>query len=281
MKRSTSALVGLAVLEPLIIGGTIWLLVELKGARTDDPQAAVDALMIVGMIGGGFAGLVGVILMLAFLHHRRAEKRWGDEGLPLPAPLPEVATCILRLTRSLKRAGLRGGPVTGEWSGAALALTGAQEGHLRIDSAMVQRIRCGYIEGKYGRFYETRVWLMGERKPIKLEPQKPDEIPYGTVMRLFARKVAVQRGVTAVERGTTAMWAHITLFLLLIPVIAYTVLALTISERRDWLGWTAGTIFFWLFGLVAFLLYRRQRPCAVGDVEELEVFLPPPIRIAG
>lgn len=279
MKRSTSALVGLAVLEPIVIGGTLWLMLELKSARTDDPQAAADALATMGAIGGGVAGLIGVILVLAFLHHRRAEKRWGDTGLPPAAPLPDSATCILRLTRSLKRAGLRGGPVTGEWSGGGLTLTGAREGGTRIDSAMVHRIRCGYIEGKYGRFYETRVWLLGEGKPIKLEPQKPEVTPYGTVMRLLARMVAAQRGIAAVERGTTSLWAGITLFLLLIPVVAYTTLALTIGEAREWKGWAAGTTFFWLFGAVAFLFYQRQRPRALEDISELEPFLPEPVRL--
>jgi hypothetical protein len=70
MKKSTRALVGLIMLDAVIALGVLWLVMQVKdGASTTVPPA--EAIATVTSIGGGAIGLVTVILLLAFVHHRR------------------------------------------------------------------------------------------------------------------------------------------------------------------------------------------------------------------
>lgn len=57
-----------------------------------------------------------------------------------------------RNTRQLRRAGLSGALLRIALSSDALVLSGAEGGTLRIEAALTERTRFGYIEGKYGRF---------------------------------------------------------------------------------------------------------------------------------
>jgi hypothetical protein len=70
MKKSTRALVGLVILELFLIGGTTWMAIQtLSGEwRTSKPD---EAISLITTTGGLAMALVGVILLLAFFHHRR------------------------------------------------------------------------------------------------------------------------------------------------------------------------------------------------------------------
>jgi len=70
MKKSTRALVGLVVLELFLLGGTTWMLMQTRSGawHTSSPD---EALSLIASTGGVAMGLVGVILLLAFFHHRR------------------------------------------------------------------------------------------------------------------------------------------------------------------------------------------------------------------
>lgn len=180
-----------------------------------------------------------------------------------------------RNTRQLRRAGLTGAPVRVALSGDALVLTGAEGGTLRIEAAHTERTRFGYIEGKYGRFYVTRIWPRGADKPLIVEPEKPDEQAYGRVMQAFAGRVAVVRGLAPIERGTSVTGALVTLALLLLPVLAFTAIAVALAEGDDWLGWTAGGAVLWGLGALFILNYlMRQRPRPIAALGELSKYLP-------
>ena len=160
-------------------------------------------------------------------------------------------------------------------SGDALVLTGAEGGTLRIEAAHTERTRFGYVEGKYGRFYVTRIWPHGAGKPLIVEPEKSDERAYGTVMQAFAGRVAAVRGVAHIERGTSRAGALATLALLMLPVLAFTAIAVVLMERADWLGWTAGGAALWGLGALFILNYlMRQRPRPIAALSELPKYLP-------
>jgi hypothetical protein len=180
-----------------------------------------------------------------------------------------------RNTRQLRRAGLSGTPLRVALSGDALVLTGAEGGTLRIEAALTERTRFGYIEGKYGRFYVTRIWPRGAGKPLIVEPEKLDEQAYGTVMQAFAGRVAAVRGLAHIERGTSRAGALVTLALLMLPVVAFTAIAVVLMERDDWLGWTAGGAALWGLGALFVLNYlKRQRPLPIAALSELSRYLP-------
>lgn len=70
MKKSTRALVGLAVLDALILAGTAWFVMNIKrGAALTVPPA--EAITTVTTIGGGAVGIITAILLMAFFVHRK------------------------------------------------------------------------------------------------------------------------------------------------------------------------------------------------------------------
>ena len=70
MKKSTRALVGLVILELLLLGGTMWMLAQTRSGtwHTSSPDKAESLIASTGAVA---MGLIGVILLLAFFHHRR------------------------------------------------------------------------------------------------------------------------------------------------------------------------------------------------------------------
>ena len=70
MKKSTRALVGLAVIELLLLGGAAWMVMQTKtGAwHAPDPAAAISAIT---STAGAVMGLVAAILLIAFFVHRK------------------------------------------------------------------------------------------------------------------------------------------------------------------------------------------------------------------
>lgn len=70
MKKSTRALVGLVFLELFLLGGTAWMVMQTKSGvwHASDPA---EAISLITSTGGAAMGLIGVVLLLAFFHHRR------------------------------------------------------------------------------------------------------------------------------------------------------------------------------------------------------------------
>lgn len=68
MKKSTRALVGLVVIDLLLLLGVYWLVLTAQDGASSNPQEAIST---VTSTGGAAIGIVTVILMLAFVHHKR------------------------------------------------------------------------------------------------------------------------------------------------------------------------------------------------------------------
>lgn len=70
MKKSTRALIGLVVLELVILTGAWWLVSQVQSGamQTTDPGAAITQIT---QTAGGAMGIIAVVLLLAFVHHRR------------------------------------------------------------------------------------------------------------------------------------------------------------------------------------------------------------------
>jgi len=94
-------------------------------------------------------------------------------------------------------------------------------------------------------------------------------------MQAFAGRFAAVRGVDHIERGTSRAGALATLALLMLPVLAFAAIAVTLMERADWLGWTAGGAALWGLGALFILNYlMRQRPRPIAALSELSRYLP-------
>lgn len=71
MKKSTRALLGLVLLDLVILAGAWWMVAQTKSGawNSNDPAASI------GMIttgAGALVGFISVVLLLAFVMHRRA-----------------------------------------------------------------------------------------------------------------------------------------------------------------------------------------------------------------
>lgn len=72
MKKSTRALYGMIVLDLVLLAGIAWLVMQVKGDGSNTTVPPAEAISTITSIGGGAIGIVSVILLLAFFHHRRA-----------------------------------------------------------------------------------------------------------------------------------------------------------------------------------------------------------------
>ena len=70
MKKSTRALVGLAVLDAILSAGALWMVAQVKNGswNAPDPGKAISQIM---STAGGAIGIVTAVLLVAFVVHRR------------------------------------------------------------------------------------------------------------------------------------------------------------------------------------------------------------------
>jgi len=70
MKKSARALVGLVVLDAILAAGALWMVAQVKSGswNAPDPGAAISQIM---STAGGAMGIVTVVLLFAFVVHRR------------------------------------------------------------------------------------------------------------------------------------------------------------------------------------------------------------------
>jgi len=71
MKKSTRALLGLVLLDLIVLGGAWYMVAQTRSRawNSNDPAASI------GMIttgAGALVGFISVVLLLAFIMHRRA-----------------------------------------------------------------------------------------------------------------------------------------------------------------------------------------------------------------
>ena len=70
MKKSTRALVGLAFLDGLLALGAAWMVWQTKSGAWHAPDEAA-AITTITSTAGGAIGIITVILLMAFVTHRR------------------------------------------------------------------------------------------------------------------------------------------------------------------------------------------------------------------
>ena len=70
MKKSMRALIGLAVIELLLLGGTAWMVSQVRSGawQAADTPAAIATIT---RTGGGAMGIVAALLLIAFFIHRK------------------------------------------------------------------------------------------------------------------------------------------------------------------------------------------------------------------
>ena len=71
MKKSTRALVGLVAMDLILVAGAAWMVGMVRDGTWNAPDPAAAISQITSTAGGAI-GIVTVVLLMAFVLHRRA-----------------------------------------------------------------------------------------------------------------------------------------------------------------------------------------------------------------
>lgn len=165
------------------------------------------------------------------------------------------------VTGALRRQGLRGREARVSLAGNALQLVGAEGGVLVIAPERVGRLRTGWEEIKNGLSHETRLWLVGEAKPVVLHLKGRVATEYAQIIRGFAGHLPPDR----LETGTTpagALFLPVAMGLLSLAAIGISLFVIT---EEPWWGRLLVPIVpvgVFLYGLHAL---RRMWPKPAAD----------------
>lgn len=191
----------------------------------------------------------------------------------MTAPTP--ASFLAANTARLRAAGLAGKTVTVAASDRALELAGAEGGTLRLELARIERLRLGYFQGKHRRVFRLGLDLVGEAKPLALEPPADAARAYGVAMRRFAAVYAASRGLGRIETGIGGAAAAAMLAFLMLPPVALVAVAYLYAPNA-----LVAAGMFAVAALLAasgvWLYARRQRPRPIASLDALEPQLPDP-----
>jgi hypothetical protein len=179
------------------------------------------------------------------------------------------------MTRDLRKQGLSGSEVWVRLSDEVVDLSGTEGGQLRIRLDDVTRIRVGYLDAK-GRTYETRIWRSGVDKPLRLTSTSGTWSAYGDAIRALAAGLMARQRLDRIERGYSkfdAVFGPSMMGVLLVGAIGVSVFAL---GNEPWWGRLLVPLLpLLLFGILLWLGVARYWPRPIGDLNDLDVQLPP------
>lgn len=181
-----------------------------------------------------------------------------------------------RAVRALRRRDFDGDHVVVKVGRDGLTLTGATRGFLHVPMDRVARLRAGFTESKYGPIHEAKLWLGGERDPLRFFPyDRTDDPAYAAAVRKLAVALANRGALSRVERGVSTFEAFFGPALMA-PVLLAAIGAATISADPP-VWWHFVVIPFipaTVFGVLMWRAVSRHMPRAVRSMKELDVQLP-------
>ena len=181
-------------------------------------------------------------------------------------------------SRRFRKAGVPGKFVRVIFDGNMLALVGDNEVIRRFHAEDIERIRVGYEESKYGKYFQTMMWLKGTEEPLILKPGEGNsDWKYGEAIRAMGAWLAASGGLVKVERGVSKFSALLQMILLCIPAVFYNSVAIMLANEYDWYYWLgAGSLFWLLAGVFIWQYFARRKPRPVSDLKDLEWQTPGP-----
>src|SRR5262245_41062485 len=109
-----------------------------------------------------------------------------------------------RILGALKRYDFAGDHANVSVPQDGMTLSGSERGFLHVPYARVKRVRVGFTETKNGLIYEAKIWLDGERAPLRFFPyDNGDWANYRVAMRGLAAQLNTQGQLARVERGVS------------------------------------------------------------------------------
>lgn len=177
--------------------------------------------------------------------------------------------------RTMRALGLTGRMVWVLLHEGALQLQGVESGVVRIRPSDIERMRVGYVDGKW-RNYETRVWRFGETKSLQLVPARNMWPAYKETIGAFAAQMAAEGRLQRIEGGCSKFDALFGPVLFCLIAIGTVFVSILLLEGEPWWGRLVSPVFFTsLAALFLWIAMNRQWPRPLTDLAELEGQLPP------
>lgn len=176
-----------------------------------------------------------------------------------PVNTPDFTAWI---DRHFRRYGLHR-EVTVRLTQEGLELTDTKGGRYVIRPAEIERLRAGIDKVRGGPFFETRIWLKGAKKPVKLITRRYHLHGYTPAIRGLAARLELSQ----LETGTSKADRNLTIGLLVIPLLfAIAIWAGPLHEKPLWQGLTVVTIP--ALALIAVIFdSRRSKPAPIVSRE--------------
>jgi len=85
-----------------------------------------------------------------------------------------------------------------------LTIKGDEKGFFQLPLARIARLRLGCTEAKGGTYYEVRIWIEGERRPLVLYPPRYENLgPYAAAMRALVSALEKDGRLERVHTGVS------------------------------------------------------------------------------
>lgn len=122
-------------------------------------------------------------------------------------PGPHFGTAVVS---PLTEKDFRGRHVDVAVAADGITFKGEVSGFLHVSFAQIAKMRVGFFESETGKAFQTRVWLDGEDKPLRLLPvYVDDDGAYVRAVRAIAARLQADGALARVESGTSKIDALI------------------------------------------------------------------------
>ncbi len=157
-----------------------------------------------------------------------------------------------------------------------VTIKGQEKGYFHLPLSRIARMRLGFTESKSGTFYEVKIWIDGERRPLVLYPLRHESLePYAAAMRALAAALDEDGKLARVHSGVSKFEALLGPVLMGLVVAAALCVAGFAMHPPEWWHFVvipgAPAV---IFALLSWQAATRRWPRSVRTLADLDPQLP-------
>jgi hypothetical protein len=158
----------------------------------------------------------------------------------------------------------------------ALTFKGDEKGFFHLPLSRIARIRPGFAEAKGGGYYEVKIWVEGERRPMTLRPPRNENLaPYAAAMRMLASRLEKDGKLARVHTGVSKFDALLSPALAgLVAVAAFLVAGFAMHPPAWWHFIVIPAVPTLAFGVLTWQAVTRHWPRPVRTLADIDSQLP-------
>lgn len=157
-----------------------------------------------------------------------------------------------------------------------LTIKGEDKGFFHLPRSRIARLRLGFTEAKSGTYYEVRIWIEGERRPLVLYPLRHlNPGSYAAAMRALGAALEKEGNLARVYTGVSKFEALLGPVLMGLVVAAALFVAGYAMDPPEWWHFVViPGIPAVVFGVLTWQAATRRWPRPVRMLADLERQLP-------